>query len=142
MLLRHADKHNCQYNEYRRFRVVVLEKSTESNVDGENDKHMDHREHETGMDTGVKTNRQTDRHTYRGISLCPRNSIFIRQQHNYMICTIKIASFDVIKWYMGRETPIKANNVAALIWNYIISLNENNLYIARKTKQTMRVYFV
>ena len=32
-----------------------------------------------------------------------------------MIYTIKITSFDVIKLYMGRETPIKANNVAALI---------------------------
>ena len=35
-------------------RVVVLEKSTESIVDGENDKHIDHREHQTGVDTGVK----------------------------------------------------------------------------------------
>ena len=32
----------------------MLEKSTESIVDGEKDKHMDHREHKTGMDTGVK----------------------------------------------------------------------------------------
>ena len=32
----------------------MLEKSTESIVDGENDKHMDNREHQTGMDTGVK----------------------------------------------------------------------------------------
>ena len=32
----------------------MLEKSTESIVDGEKDKHMDHREHQTGMDTGVK----------------------------------------------------------------------------------------
>ena len=40
--------------EDRRFRVVVLEKSTESIVDGEKDKHMDNREHQTGMDTGVK----------------------------------------------------------------------------------------
>ena len=32
-----------------------------------------------------------------------------------MVCTIKIASFDVSKCYMGRETPIEANNVAALI---------------------------
>ena len=31
--------------EDRRFRVVVFEKSTESIVDGEKDKHMDHREH-------------------------------------------------------------------------------------------------
>ena len=38
----------------RRFRVVVLEKSTQSIVDGEKDKHIDHREHQTGMDTGVK----------------------------------------------------------------------------------------
>ena len=36
------------------FRDVVLEKSTGSIVDGEKDKHMDHREHQTGMDTGVK----------------------------------------------------------------------------------------
>ena len=32
----------------------MLEKSTESIVDGEKDKHMDNREHKTGMDTGVK----------------------------------------------------------------------------------------
>ena len=32
-----------------------------------------------------------------------------------MVYTIKKASFDVVKWYMGREAPIKANNVAALI---------------------------
>ena len=32
----------------------MLEKSTESVVDGEKDQHMDHREHQTGMDTGVK----------------------------------------------------------------------------------------
>ena len=37
-----------------RLRVVVLEKSIESIVDGEKDKHIDHREHQTGMDTGVK----------------------------------------------------------------------------------------
>ena len=37
-----------------RVRVVVLEKSTESIVDGEKDKHIDHREHQTGVDTGVK----------------------------------------------------------------------------------------
>ena len=36
------------------FRVVVSEKSTESIGDGEKDKHMDNREHQTGMDTGVK----------------------------------------------------------------------------------------
>ena len=29
-------------------------KITESIVDGEKDKHMEHREHQTGMDTGVK----------------------------------------------------------------------------------------
>ena len=40
--------------EDRRFRVVVLQTSTEKIVDGERDKHMDHREHQTGMDTGVK----------------------------------------------------------------------------------------
>ena len=33
---------------------MLLEKSTESIVDGEKDKHIDHREHQTGMDTGVK----------------------------------------------------------------------------------------
>ena len=32
----------------------MLEKSTESIVDGEKDKHIDNREHQTGMDTGVK----------------------------------------------------------------------------------------
>ena len=32
----------------------MLEKSTESIVDGEKDHHMDNREHQTGMDTGVK----------------------------------------------------------------------------------------
>ena len=31
-----------------------MEKSTESIVDGEKDKHMNNREHQTGMDTGVK----------------------------------------------------------------------------------------
>ena len=35
---------------------MALEKSTESIVDGEKDRHssMGHREHQTGMDTGVK----------------------------------------------------------------------------------------
>ena len=33
---------------------MVLEKNTDSIVDGEKDKHIDHREHQTGMDTGVK----------------------------------------------------------------------------------------
>ena len=60
--------------------------------------------------------RQTDRQSYL---LGPWNSIGYmwgsQQHHIYMISTIKIASFDIIKWYMGRETPIKANNVAALI---------------------------
>ena len=32
----------------------MLEKSTVSIVDGEKDKHIDHREHQIGMDTGVK----------------------------------------------------------------------------------------
>ena len=32
----------------------MLEKSTQSIVDGEKDKHINHREHQTGMDTGVK----------------------------------------------------------------------------------------
>ena len=32
----------------------MLEKSTESIVDGEKDKHIDHREHKTEMDSGVK----------------------------------------------------------------------------------------
>ena len=48
------DNEKTREKEDRRFRVVVLEKSTESIVDGEKDKHMDHREHQTGMDTGVK----------------------------------------------------------------------------------------
>ena len=33
--------------------TLVLEKSTESIVDGEKDKHMDNREHQTGMDNEV-----------------------------------------------------------------------------------------
>ena len=48
------DNEKTREKEDRRFRVVVLEKSTESIVDGEKDKHMDNREHQTGMDTGVK----------------------------------------------------------------------------------------
>ena len=48
------DNKKTREKEDRRFRVVVLEKSTESIVDGEKDKHMDNREHQTGMDTGVK----------------------------------------------------------------------------------------
>ena len=32
----------------------MLDKSTESIVDGEKDKHLDNRERQTGMDTGVK----------------------------------------------------------------------------------------
>ena len=32
----------------------MLEKSTESIVDGEKDQHIDHREHQTGVDIGVK----------------------------------------------------------------------------------------
>ena len=38
----------------RRFRVVVFDRSTDTIVDGEKDKQIDHREHQTGMDTGVK----------------------------------------------------------------------------------------
>ena len=37
-----------KHERIERFRVVVLEKRTESIVDGEKDKHMDHREHQTG----------------------------------------------------------------------------------------------
>ena len=48
------DNEKTLEKEDRRFRVVVLEKSTESIVDGEKDKHIDHREHKTGVDTGVK----------------------------------------------------------------------------------------
>ena len=32
----------------------MLEKSTESIVDGEKDQHIDHREHQTGVDTVIK----------------------------------------------------------------------------------------
>ena len=35
-------------------------------------------------------------------------------------------------------TDVTGNNCA---WNYIISLNEKNIYIGRKTMQTMREYF-
>ena len=42
-----------------------------------------------------------------------------------MVCTIKIVSFDVSKLYMGWETPIKANNVAALI-RVTLELNKHN----------------
>ena len=48
------DNDKTREKEDRRFRVVVLEKSTESIVNGEKDKHMDNQEHQTGMDTGVK----------------------------------------------------------------------------------------
>ena len=48
------DNEKTWEKEDRRFRVVVLEKSTESIVDGEKDRHMDNREHQTGMNTGVK----------------------------------------------------------------------------------------
>ena len=48
------DNERTWEKEDRRFRVVVLEKSTESIVDGQKDKHLDNREHQTGMDTGVK----------------------------------------------------------------------------------------
>ena len=48
------DNEKTREKEDRRFRGVVLEKSTESIVDGEKDKHMDHLEHHTGIDTGVK----------------------------------------------------------------------------------------
>ena len=36
------------------FPSLDMEKSNERTVDGEKDKHMDHREHQIGMDTGVK----------------------------------------------------------------------------------------
>ena len=49
------DNEKTREKEDRRFRVVVLEKRTESIVDGEKEKYMDHREHQTGMDTGVVT---------------------------------------------------------------------------------------
>ena len=48
------DNEKTWEKEDRRLRVVVLEKSTENIVDGEKDKHVDHREHQTGMDTWVK----------------------------------------------------------------------------------------
>ena len=48
------DNEKTREKEDRRFRVVVLEKSTESIVDGEKYQHIDHREHQTGVDTGVK----------------------------------------------------------------------------------------
>ena len=48
------DNEKTREKEDRRFRVVVLKKSTESIVGGEKDKRMDNREHQTGMDTGVK----------------------------------------------------------------------------------------
>ena len=48
------DNEKTREKEDRRFRVVVMEKSIENIVDGEKDTHMDHREHQTGMDTGVK----------------------------------------------------------------------------------------
>ena len=51
---RDLDNEITREKEDRCFRVVVLEKSTENIVDGEEDKHIDHREHQTGMDTGVK----------------------------------------------------------------------------------------
>ena len=44
------DNENTREKEDRRFRVVVLEKSTESIVDGEKDKQMVNREHQTGME--------------------------------------------------------------------------------------------
>ena len=37
----------------------MLEKSIERIVDGEKDKHIDHRKHQTGMDTGVKGDKAT-----------------------------------------------------------------------------------
>ena len=37
----------------------MFDKSTENIVDGEKDKQMDHREHQTGMDTGVKVTKAT-----------------------------------------------------------------------------------
>ena len=48
------DNEKTREKEDRRFRVVVLEKSTEGIVDGEKDQHIDHRDHQTGVDTGVK----------------------------------------------------------------------------------------
>ena len=53
------DNEKTREKEDLRFRVVVLEKSTESIVDGEKDKHIDHREHQTGMDTGVNGDKAT-----------------------------------------------------------------------------------
>ena len=44
------DNENTREKEDRRFRVVVLEKSTESIVDGEKDKQIVNREHQTGME--------------------------------------------------------------------------------------------
>ena len=61
----------------------------------------------------------------RTYSIRPVNNIHARQQHNYIVCKISIISFDIIKWYMSRETPIKANNVAALI-GATLELNKHN----------------
>ena len=49
-----AETWTMRKHERRKIDAFVLEKSTESIVDGEKDKHMDNREHQTGMDTGVK----------------------------------------------------------------------------------------
>ena len=43
----------------------MFEKSTDSIVDGEKDKHMDNREHQTGMDTGVKGSKSYFGHVVR-----------------------------------------------------------------------------
>ena len=51
--IRSGDNKKTREKEDRRFRVVVLEKSTESIVDGEKEQHIDHREHQTGVETGV-----------------------------------------------------------------------------------------
>ena len=53
------DNEETREKEDRRFRVVVLEKSSESIVDGEKDQHIDHREHQTGVETGVKGDKAT-----------------------------------------------------------------------------------
>ena len=53
------DNEKTWQKEDRRFRVVVLGKSTERIMDGEKDTHMDHREHQTWMDTRVNGDKAT-----------------------------------------------------------------------------------
>ena len=59
----------------------MLEKSTESIMEGEKDKHMDHREHQIRIDTGVKGAKRCIKANINAISSDTHQLQFIKLHH-------------------------------------------------------------